>query len=426
MHSSSAGIASLTTESRLMAIAHITAMGSQHESSEIQFREISRLVCLALQSDACVIRELREGQLELRGKHGLGEEFAHSSISAGYGIGNILVSTGEILSIEDVLTSEVTAQLASNGTGFPFRSYCGCPLIFGGEVLGVIGVFMQNTPRRFTRTEELQLLCIANHVSVMIANRLVVEEMHDSNLDLDRRVAHRTKQLRAANADLEQFTYAIGHDLRSPLRSILEMVHVARQRTSGNPEMHSLIGDVLDREERTVIQAGKLIDDLLSLARLGASALQINPFPISLVAQSVWDRISKQADVEAQFICQEDLTAVADRAMVEVVLQNLFENSVKFRQTDKPLIVEFGIAEDGYFFVRDNGIGFEMKYADKLFNPMERLVGKSQYPGNGIGLATVRRIIEHHGGAVRANAKPHVGTTISFSFGSLPKAAVSA
>jgi hypothetical protein len=237
------------------------------------------------------------------------------------------------------------------------------------------------------------------------------------NAGLEKRVAERTHALRLANQELESYSYSVAHDLRTPLRMIVGFSQILRMR----------YGDALDAEFRRmqedVTRAGKnmgaLIDELLAMARVGQGPVERADTDLSALAQQVFDQLPAPVDKpRAAFTVAPGLTAQADATLIRAVLFNLLSNAVKYSAQNPEPRIEFGATGEGderTYFVRDNGIGFDMAAADKLFQPFQRLHAGSQYPGMGIGLATARKIIERHGGRLWADASPGHGASFFFT-----------
>ena len=224
-------------------------------------------------------------------------------------------------------------------------------------------------------------------------------------------------QLEAANQELEAFSYSVSHDLRAPLRSLdgfsqalLEDYHERLDDTGR---------DFLQRVRAASQRMATLIDDLLSLSRVTRGELQVGDVDLSALAAAVaadLHRSDQKRDVT--FAIAPDLVARADPGLMRIVLQNLLGNAWKFTGKRSPAHVEFGVtAQDGRraFFVRDDGAGFDMAYAAKLFGAFQRLHATTEFPGTGIGLATVQRIIHRHGGQVWAEGAPERGATFYFT-----------
>jgi PAS domain S-box-containing protein len=223
---------------------------------------------------------------------------------------------------------------------------------------------------------------------------------------LEQRVQDRTADLQAALREMEGFTYTISHDLRAPLRAIIANCRLLEE------DYGSLLPATahrhLQRQTEAARKLATLIDDLLRLSRIGRQALHRVEVDLSAMADEIASEMAGPT-----FRVARDLRVQADPLLLRLALGNLFENAVKFARTDVEPIVEFG-ATDGVFFIRDNGIGFDPTYSERIFLPFERLHRDVEYPGTGIGLANVRRIVERHGGKVWATSTPNEGSTFSF------------
>ncbi|MDH3714094.1 MAG: ATP-binding protein, partial [Gammaproteobacteria bacterium] len=226
----------------------------------------------------------------------------------------------------------------------------------------------------------------------------------------------RTAELRAAVREQESFSYSVSHDLRSPLRTIDGFSHMLLDEYS----------DVLDEEGRRCLQRvraasqrmGHLIDALLNLSRMSRRKMRFEPVNLSEIANDILRRLrSSDPGRDAQLTVAENLRVNGDSALLRVVLENLLSNAWKYsiKQTQTRIEVGRINGQGSGFLVRDNGIGFDMRYADKLFKPFQRLHTFEEFEGTGIGLATVVRIIERHGGKVWAEGEEGKGATFYFT-----------
>jgi light-regulated signal transduction histidine kinase (bacteriophytochrome) len=243
-------------------------------------------------------------------------------------------------------------------------------------------------------------------------------EIRTLNAELEARVEQRTDELVVANENLEAFTYSAAHDLRSPLRTLSGYSEALRED----------YGDRLDETGRWYterIQAasermGTLIDDLLLLAQVSRAEMSLGPVDLSAEVAAIASELqAREPGRRVSFAIHDGVWVNADRTLIRTVLQNLVENAWKYSGKRDGATIEFGAtaAEDAGVccYVRDNGAGFDPAFASKLFQPFQRLHAVTEFPGTGIGLASVRRIIERHGGRVWAEGAVGRGATFYFT-----------
>lgn len=233
------------------------------------------------------------------------------------------------------------------------------------------------------------------------------------NVELEKRVEDRTRELTAANAEMEGFTYSVSHDLRTPLRAIVSTSRILMEDFA--KDLPRPATALLERQAKAAARMAVLIDDLLQLSRL--SKIDFARKPVDLTAlflDVVREKVEGLDPASAEIAVQSDMTALGDEVLLRSVAGNLIENALKFAKPGEPARIRVG-SENGAFFVRDEGIGFEQKYESKMWQPFQRLVLDDDYPGTGIGLANVRRIVERHGGEVWAESRPGEGSTFWFT-----------
>jgi PAS domain S-box-containing protein len=290
--------------------------------------------------------------------------------------------------------------LRGDGTAIWINTRCDPVRAAGGEVVGLRGTVQDITERIRVSRELLEL-----------------------NVRLEHRVEARTAELTAANAELDSFSYSVSHDLRAPLRGIdgwsLALLEDCGSRLDEAGRQY--LGLVRSETQRM----GHLIDDLLQLARVTRSELRRETVDLSALARTVADRLVKACpDRKIEFLIAPDMVARADSRLLEVVITNLLDNACKFTGTRPVARIEFGTASKPdpqtgaprkVYVVRDNGVGFDMTYATRLFTPFQRLHAASKFPGTGIGLATVQRIVRRHGGQVWADALENEGANFYFT-----------
>jgi signal transduction histidine kinase len=247
------------------------------------------------------------------------------------------------------------------------------------------------------------------------------KEIEQLNADLEVRVKERTVELEAANRELEAFSYSVSHDLRAPLRHIGGFVNLLRQKAT--PVLDETSSRYLDQITNSTKQMGQLVDDLLMFSRMARADLRPIPVALEPLVKDIRKNLGPELDNrEIEWKIGELRRVNGDPALLRVVFTNLISNAVKYTRPRKPARIEIGCDEqDGkdVVFVRDNGVGFNMNYAGKLFGVFQRLHNEEDFEGTGIGLATVQRIILRHRGRVWAEAREGEGATF---YVALPRA----
>src|SRR5262249_40249200 len=237
------------------------------------------------------------------------------------------------------------------------------------------------------------------------------------NVELENRVTERTAQLAAANKELEAFSYSVSHDLRAPLRSIDGFSKALLEDYAD--KLDNPGRNYLERVRSATQNMAQLIDDLLELSRVTRAEMRREKVDLSSIAISVLTELQRLEPMrEVKVHVEQGLIAVADHRLMRVVLQNLLSNSWKFTSKRKSQEIQFGAASNNghiVYQVKDNGAGFDMAYSGKLFGPFQRLHSAKEFPGTGIGLATVQRIINRHGGKVWAEGSIDNGATFYFT-----------
>lgn len=254
----------------------------------------------------------------------------------------------------------------------------------------------------------------------VLSRALTVRRLRLENAELERRLRERAAELEAANKELEAFSYSVSHDLRAPLRAIngfsamLTEDYAAQIPPEGRRMLESITGGGRRMEQ--------LIEDLLEFSRLGRQPLSKRVVNVSALAAEVLEELRKQQPERAIEVRVGDLPeGLGDPALLKQVLVNLLSNAFKFSRAKSPAVVDIGCKrEDGNeaYFIRDNGAGFDMRYAEKLFGVFQRMHRTDEFEGTGVGLSIVQRIIQRHGGRIWAEAAIDQGATFYFTLGS--------
>ena len=341
-----------------------------------------------------------------------GEVLGSARQRIGDGLAGMVAATGEPILIPQIeterflsLTAPVFRELfqrvgVASALAVPLRSH--------GRTIGVVSLLRSAPGRPYTVDDQRLAQDLADRAGLAIDNAVLVAT-------LEQRVGERTAALEAANRDLEAFSYSVSHDLRTPLRAIdgFSRILVADY----DDRLDDRARHYLQRIRTGTQRMAALIDDLLNLARITRTPLSIGALDVSALAAEVVAELRKREPERAVAVhIAPGLTARADARMLRIVLENLFGNAWKFTANHAGAEIWFG-AEAGTFHVRDTGAGFDMAYAQKLFLPFQRLHAVKEYEGTGIGLATVSRIVGHHGGRIWAEAAVDAGATFWFTLG---------
>lgn len=296
------------------------------------------------------------------------------------------------------------------------RSCVSAPLLSAKGLFGALNVAWED-PKVFSSEQTEIIAEMANQIGIVIEQHRLREETERYALELEQRVKERTSQFETANKELETFSYSVSHDLRAPLRHISGYVDLlVRKFHDSLPEQGR---HYLNTISDSVVQMGVLIDDLLLFSRTGRQEIHLETIDMNLVVQEVIQALGQvTAGRRIEWVVAELPYAHGDYMLLKLVWSNLLDNAVKFTRVRDSATIEIGCREDNcedIFFVRDNGVGFDMRYSDKLFGIFQRLHSLSEFEGTGIGLASVRRIISRHGGRTWAEAEPGKGATVYFS-----------
>jgi light-regulated signal transduction histidine kinase (bacteriophytochrome) len=246
------------------------------------------------------------------------------------------------------------------------------------------------------------------------------QELQRLNLDLERRVAERTQALTVLNQELEAFSYSVSHDLRAPLRAILGFSRALLEEHAARLDATGV--DYLQRISNVSQRMSELIEDLLNLSQVARASVHYSEVSLSGLATGILADLALQNGArEVVTVVAPDIVVRGDARLLRILLDNLLGNAWKFTAGHARAVIEFGVVRqqgEVVYFVRDDGAGFDMAYADKLFTPFRRLHTAAEFEGTGIGLVTAQRIVRRHGGHIWAEGAVEEGATLYFTLGS--------
>ena len=328
------------------------------------------------------------------------------------------------------LTGTSAAHVPLDGLSREMHAVLVLPLTISDRVVGIL-MAGRRAANAFEDTDQQLLTVVADRIALSLARvnayeaerearRLAeasAEEVQALNTELEERVRQRTAELEATNRELEAFSYSVSHDLRAPLRSV-DGISVALEEDYGE-QLTPEARDFLRRIRAGVQKMGQLIDALLQLSRITRAELTREDIDVTELAEEVAADLRQQNPTRNLTLrIQPGMRADADPRLLRVALANLLGNAVKFTAKKEVAVIDVGQSpETNEFFVRDNGAGFDMQYAGKLFTAFQRLHGDRDFQGSGIGLATVSRVVRRHGGKTRAESAVGDGATFLFTLG---------
>ncbi len=398
-----------------LRVLHAAAMaGTQAISEDTLIRQIFSIIRGSLSPDVFDILVLDETTNSLHShlaSRPIPTPASSRPISLSEGVVGKVARTGQPWRIPDVSKVPEYLELTKG-----MRSELCIPIQIGERLLGIINLESRKL-NAFSEADERTLSTLSGQLAIALDRLRAEAELRRLNSDLERRVLERTSALEVANRELESFAYSVSHDLRAPLRAINGFGHML------NDDFQESLGEdgrgLLNKMLQSAARMDELIADLLQFSRLSRQPLNCQPVSITkLVEQFITEAQHSTQGRDIRWQVSDLPDCQADPSLLRQVMFNLLDNAVKYSSGRNPAIIEVGSKQqDGetIYFVRDNGAGFNMKYASKLFGVFQRLHSETQFEGTGIGLATVARIITRHGGRIWAEAEVDKGAMFFFT-----------
>jgi light-regulated signal transduction histidine kinase (bacteriophytochrome) len=300
--------------------------------------------------------------------------------------------------------------------GLAPHSHCCAPIRSEGRLLGLLNIYLK-PGYAFDDWEREILAAAADVFSGIIQRKRAEDEARRLNAELEERVRRRTAELERANKELEGFNSSVSHDLRAPLRIIHGFATLLDKKLG--PRLEAENREYLDAVRQEALRMGELIEGLQRLSRAGRQALVMEPVSMEETVGAALARLGTEREGRrVRFVIAAPAPCRGDRALLEQVWVNLISNALKFTRKREEAVIEIGSLREGgetVYFIKDNGEGFDMGQAGRLFKVFQRLHSSSEFEGTGVGLSIVASVIERHGGRVWARAEPGRGASFSFT-----------
>ena len=410
----------VAAEKQREAMLLTVAEGVSGETGEAFFRSLAEQLAKVIGADGVVVGELdsyrRLNTLSLLWG---GEQQPNHNCDISFTLCDQALTQTEMLLFENPTPGPMLLKPPFSDT--PLSAFVGLPLRDAdGSPVGLLSAVWRERPQLQPDFQAL-LTIFASRCNAELLRLRRDREILQLQTTLEQRVQERTEQLEYLNRELDAFAYSVSHDLKSPLRAIDGFMHLLQEQMQGRLQPEDQ--DLVDRVLASATRMNRLITDLLALARVSQGQLQRSLVDVSDLAEGVL-RQERHRDPtrEIEVVIAPGLKANCDARLAQVVLENLLGNAWKYTRHQPQPRIEFGQTptapdEPPVFYIRDNGAGFDMARVDRLFKPFTRLHTPQEFEGTGIGLATVRRIIERHGGQIHATAAVGQGATFWFGFG---------
>lgn len=312
-----------------------------------------------------------------------------------------------LIALGVLLVSLVAANVVSSS----FRRSVAEPIVQLAEAAQRISREKNYTMQVNPPTQQNELAVLVNSFNGMLS------ELHKTHDELEQRVSERTRDLVSSNRELEAFSYSVSHDLRGPLDAINGFSYLLLERFGAGlgRQQRELVENIRESSRRMT----GLIDDLLNLSRVTSSAMRAESVDLTALALTIMEELRiGSPERKVEFVTAPKAEVLGDARLLRILMDNLLRNAWKYTSHHNRACIEFGIEHDNghpVYFVKDDGSGFDTRSSDRLFQPFQRLHSSAQFPGNGVGLATVQRIVRRHGGDVWAQAEIEKGATFFFT-----------